>query len=111
MIFHRKQNHGHFTKSNTVECKRLYRSKFEEWKKHLRYQNPQIVILSETHWKEKYQAIFSAYKTFYLNRIDQRDVVAILTKKNFQAATLDLQLNENLEVVRITVKLKNNKKI
>lgn len=89
----------------------LYRSRLEELKNNLRVHNPHIVLLSETHWRDQYNVKFSAYKSFSLNRLSQGGGVAILILKNIQAAVLDLPSYDNLELIGVTIKLKNNQEL
>lgn len=87
----------------------LYRFRLEEFKNNLRVNNPHIVLLSETHSRDQYNVKFSVYKYFSLNRLSQGEGVAILIlKKNIQTAVLDFPSYDNLEVIGITIKLKNN---
>lgn len=85
----------------------LYKSRLEEFKNQLRYHNPHFVLLSETHWDDKYKVKFSAYKSFYLNRTSQGGAVAILIKKNIQTTLLDFPPQENIEAVEATIRLSN----
>lgn len=89
----------------------LYKSRLEEFKNNLRFHNPHIVLLSETHWKNEYKVKFSSYNSFVLNRVGQGGGVAILTKKNMQATTLDVEPNENFEEIGVTIKLKNKEEL
>ncbi|KZS10385.1 Uncharacterized protein APZ42_025160 [Daphnia magna] len=89
----------------------LYKSKLQEFKFNIRTSNPHIVLISETFWRDEYIPRFSAYNTFYANRITHGGGVAILVKKNLQATPMTLPQAVNLEAVGISIKLKNNKLI
>jgi len=105
-----KKNNQDMTKPLKIiqwNARGLYRSRLEEFKNQLRYHNPHIVLLSETHWKDEYKVKFSAYNSFNLNRASQGGGVAILVKKNIQATLLDFPPHENIEAVGATIRLSN----
>lgn len=81
----------------------LYKSKLEEFRYNLRKSDPLFVLLSETHWKNKYNISFKAYVCIKKNRIDkQKGGVAILLKKHITYNILPLPVFTSLEVVGIT---------
>ena len=79
----------------------LYRSKLEEFKNNLRKINPHLVLLSETHWNEKYIHKFSAFNSIYINRQGQEGGVAILVKKTIQYTKLLLPRLDTIEATGI----------
>lgn len=84
----------------------LYKGKLEELKYYLRKFNPHFVLLSETHWRDQYRIKFSGYTAFFVNR--QGPGVAILVKKFFSASRIPLPLFDSIEVVGISVNLRDD---
>jgi ribonuclease HI/endonuclease/exonuclease/phosphatase family metal-dependent hydrolase len=85
----------------------LYKAKLAQFKVDLNSLDPDIVLLCETFWNDKYKAMFSAYHPFVNNRTDRRGGgVAILVKKNIPAKPHATPSTEKVEAIGIMVKLK-----
>lgn len=86
----------------------LYKDKLHEFRNDLNNINPAVVMLCETNWKNEYRVKFTSYNVFCLNRQGQRGGgVAILVKKSIPANVLSLPQLPNLEVIGVTLKLRN----
>lgn len=59
----------------------LTRAKLIEFKNCLRTLNPDVVLLSETHWSDNFKVTLQTYNITLKNRLDGYGGVAILTKK------------------------------
>jgi len=86
-------------------CRSLRLAKLEQFKAALRVTNPSVVLLSETHWNDKYTPIFSAYQTFYTNRHSSGGGVAILVRKGIRASAKPVPPLDDTEAVGATIRL------
>ena len=79
----------------------LYRSKLTEFKLKLRFHDPSIVLLSETHWVDDFEVNFSCYDIFRRNRNAYGGGVAILGKNPLSASPFPLPHFQTIEAVAI----------
>ena len=85
----------------------LFKTKLAQFKLDLNSLDPDVVLLCETFWNDKYKAIFSAYHSFVNNRSDRRGGgVAILVKKDIPAKPHATPSTEKVETIGVMVKLK-----
>ena len=82
----------------------LNKSRLSEFKTNLDTLDPTLVLLSETHWSNKYLPSFSNYNLIFKNR--PRNTfggVAILVKKKISYVPLTLPDSNNYEAVGLTL--------
>ena len=84
----------------------LTKSRLEEFKNYLSLHNPNIILLSETHWKPTFNITFHAYNCTKLDRFEQRGGgVAIFSHKFLAIAPLDITpAVVAFEAVRVSVR-------
>jgi len=88
----------------------LLNEKLVELKANLRAVDPTLVLLSETHWKSKYKATFTAYNSFVLNRSDQSwGGVAILVRKGIHTRNINIPPMDTVEARGISIRVKTGK--
>lgn len=79
----------------------LYKTRLDEFKANLTSLNPDVVFLSETHWKDDFKVNFRAYHTFFVNRGESWGGVAVLIRKSFQYSLIELPLLASMEAVGV----------
>ncbi len=92
-------------------CRSLRLSKLEQFKATLNETNPSVVLLSETHWRDKHMPTFYAYRTFFINRPTTGGGVAILVRNDLKADKKSLPALINTEAVKVSLKLEDGKNL
>ena len=87
----------------------LTKSKLEEFRHFLSLVKPEIVLLSETHWKEPCRVKFKAYNILKKNRPDRPGGgVAILVNKQLSFYRIPLTLHDSVEAIGVSILSRNN---
>ena len=84
----------------------LYGAKLAQFKVDLSQMNPDIVLISETFWRDEYKVCFKAYTVFNKNRTDRRGGgVAILIKNYLRARPITIPYSQNIEAVGAAIQV------
>jgi exonuclease III len=87
----------------------LTKSKLEEFRHFLSLVKPEIVLLSETHWKEPCRVKFKAYNILKKNRPDRPGGgVAILVNKQLSFNPIPLTPHDSVEAIGVSILSRNN---
>jgi hypothetical protein len=87
----------------------LSKSKLEVFRNLISSTNPEIVLLSETHWTDAFNVKFKAYHIAKKNRLNRiGGGVAILIHKSLQFLPLNLKETNSVEAIGVQVICSNN---
>jgi hypothetical protein len=87
----------------------LSKSKLEVFRNFISSTNPEIVLLSETHWTDAFNVKFKAYHIAKKNRLNRiGGGVAILIHKSLQFLPLNLKETNSVEAIGVQVICSNN---
>ncbi|KAI9556127.1 hypothetical protein GHT06_018700 [Daphnia sinensis] len=103
--------------TNNLKClqwnaRGLTKTKLEEFYHYLSLVNPEVVLLSETHWNSSFAPKFKTHHILKKDRPNRLGGgVAILISKSLQFSPIHLYTPDTVEAIGASVLLKNNKQI
>lgn len=90
----------------------LTKSKLEEFRDFLFSSNPEIVLLSETHWVNTYNVKFKSYHILKKNRPNRTGGgVATLVHKALQFTPLEVRTSTSVEAIGVKIMFTNSVQI
>jgi ribonuclease HI/exonuclease III len=90
----------------------LTKAKLEEFRQFLSLVKPEIILLSETHWKKSFYVKFKAYHILKKNRPNRSGGgVAILINKQLSFTPLHLTPHDTVEAIGVSILSRSNSKI
>jgi hypothetical protein len=90
----------------------LTKAKLEEFRQFLSSVSPDIVLLSETHWKPYFNVLFKSYHVLKEDRPHKAGGgVAILIKKNIRFSPFSFTPSATIEAIGASILLSNNSQI
>jgi ribonuclease HI len=109
MCRHRRINTTEELRCIQWNARGLSKSKLEEFRNFISSTNPEIVLLSETHWTDAFNVKFKAYHIAKKNRPNRMGGgVAILIHKSLQFLPLNLKETHSVEAIGVQVICSNN---
>lgn len=90
----------------------LTKARLEEFRRFLSLVKPDLVLLSETHWKPYYNVSFKSYHILKKDRpISPGGGVAILIQKNLRFSSIKLTLPDTVEAIGVSIMTPANRPI